>query len=336
MDPEDSGKAAAAASGKWTRYWRAGALHSCGCAWRGNYEGVVAAFWNRCFDTLADGAVLVDVGTGNGAIPLLAVAAARRLGRSWQVHGVDLADIEPAAATGTQNAAADLARVRFHPRTSATDLPFADGAVDLLSGQYAFEYLPRGAAVAEAARVLGGRGRIALVVHARDSELLATTAEQLALCALLFDRSGFFEALRELAARLAAASDPGARAALARDPAAVAARDRLNAAAAQLSERIASARTPDLPQLALGRASEALRQAAGWGVARTLAYVDAARADLEDERQRLVDLDAAALDAQGIANLAAQLGAAGIGHAQVQPLVHENGARLGWTLLAGG
>lgn len=326
------------AIGKWTRYWRAGALHSCGCAWHGNYEGAVAAFWTARFAALPDGARVVDVGTGNGAIPLLAAAAARRLGRRFELHGVDLADIDPArsaaAAAQAGDQAADLASIRFHPRTSATELPFTPASVDLVTGQYAFEYLAREAALHELARVLSPRGAVALVLHSRDSELLATTAEQLQHCELLFDRTRLFDAVDGLAALLARAADPAARAELARDPRAQSLREQVNSRAAEISEAIARAATPDLLQLALGRVSEALRQAAAWGEQRTRAYLEHARTELTDERQRLLDLDAAALDRSGIGQLQDALHAIGLREVEVGVLDHENGARLGWTLVA--
>ena len=317
-------------SGKWTRYWRAGALHSCGCAWRGNYEGTVARFWDARFERLAGDACIVDLGTGNGAIPLLASAAAQRLGRHWQIHGVDLADIDPAAADG----AAREAGIHFHPRTSATDLPFADRSIDLVSGQYAFEYLPRAAAVAELARVLRDDGCAAFVLHARDSVLLATTDEQLGHCRTLFEETALLDAVEDLAVRLAAAPTPQQRSALATDPGAIAARERVNAAAAAISARIATAGTPDMLQLALGHAGEVLQNAHRAGVDSTRSAVRAVAADLRDEYQRLQDLERAALDADDIAQLAAQLEAAGLARTEVGVLDHESGSRLGWTLVA--
>lgn len=316
-------------SGKWTRYWRAGALHSCGCAYQGNYEGAVARFWDAQFARLPDDACIVDLGTGNGAIPLLASAAATRLGRHWDIHGVDLADIDPAA-----HAPGRFAGIHFHPRTSATALPFADASVQLVTGQYAFEYLPRDAAVAELGRVLHADGGVALVLHARDSELLSTTAEQLEHCRLLFDETRLFEAVDALAGLLAEAATPEQRTRLAGDADAIRARERVNAAAASLSARIAEAATPDILQLALGHASDALQNAHRRGAAATHAYVAAAARDLSDERRRLLDLDAAALDRDGMQQLAASLAGIGLVHASIGVLDHERGVRLGWTLVA--
>lgn len=315
----------------WSRYWGSGVLHSCACAFRGNYEGATAHFWRELFGGLHEGALVVDIGTGNGAIPLLASAAANERGIRFDIHGVDLAAIDPPAT-----APADPLRyagIRFHPRTSMTTLPWADGEVDCLTGQYALEYAPREAATAESARVLGPDGRAAFVIHSRDSLILATTADQLASCRLLFDESGFFQHAQALCGLLAQASTPEARRRLGANPRADAARRRFNRAAQQLSERVAHARTPDLLQVAMGAASQALREAAGWGALRTEAFLAGHEADLRDERQRLLDLDAAALDEGGIRALVQRFAECGLGCARIGRIEHAPGRPLGWTLV---
>ncbi len=161
--PAPSANDEAAATEAWTRLWRAGALHSCGCAFRDNYEGATADFWRGRFAALDDGARVVDLGTGNGAILLLAREVAAARGVRFALDGVDLADIDPAALPGAEDR---YAGIRFHPRTSMAALPFADRSVDLVCGQYALEYAPFAPAAAEIARVLAPGGRIAFVLRA--------------------------------------------------------------------------------------------------------------------------------------------------------------------------
>lgn len=315
----------------WSRYWGSGILHSCACAFRGNYEGATARFWSEVFAGLDDASVVVDVGTGNGAIPLLARAAAGERGIAFDIHGVDLAAIDPPATAPSDPAR--YAGIRFHPRTSMTDLPWVTGAVDCLTGQYALEYAPRDAATAEVARVLAPGGRAAFVIHSRDSLILATTADQLASCRLLFEDSGFFEHAQALCGLLAAASTPEARRQLGANPKADAARRRFNRAAQRLSERVARAHTPDLLQVAMGAAGEALREAPGWGATRTAAFLARHEADLRDEWQRLRDLDAAALDGEGITALAQRFAELGLTRSQLGRIEHAPGRQLGWTLV---
>jgi len=322
--------AAAGSADMWGRYWRAGPLHSCACAFRGNYQGATAAFWNQQFALLPERSLVVDVGTGNGAIPLLAKAVAEARGTSFAIHGVDLADIDPIAAI--KDGERQFAGIRFHPRTSLTALPFDDGSVDMVSGQFAIEYAPLDAAVTEVARVLGARGRAAFVLHSRDSVILTTTAEQLESCRLILDDSDFFARARALAALLAAAKTPEQRQALIGNARADAARQLLNQAAQAIGERAANVTTPDLLQSAITQVTGTLRAASVWGEARCNEYLQSCEAALRDERQRLLDLDAAALSRVDAEHLLERFRRIGYQHCQLAQLEHAPGVLLGWTL----
>ena len=316
----------------WSRYWQAGALHSCGGAFGGNYEGATARVWREQFAQVPDGGRIVDLGTGNGAIPLLARAAATELGRRFEIHGVDAAAIDPAATVADGARAFD--GIRFHPGVSATQLPFGDGVVALACGQYALEYMPREAAVREIARVLGRGGRAAFVLHSRDSAVLETTAEQLAHCRLLFEDSVVFGRARLMGEILAAASTPEQRRALADDPRAQTLRHELNEAAGMVVDRVEGAKTPALLQTALGAISSTLQAAAQLGPEGVVEHLNRHERALRDEWDRLCDLDEAALDAAQAETLRAQFVAAGYANAVLGHLDHAPGQRLGWTLVA--
>jgi ubiquinone/menaquinone biosynthesis C-methylase UbiE len=316
----------------WSRYWQAGALHSCGGAFGGNYEGATASFWRGQFERVPDGGRVVDLGTGNGAIPLLARQAATELGRRFDIHGVDAAAIDPAAALA--DGARAFAGIRFHAGTSATQLPFPDASVALACGQYALEYMPREAAVAEVARVIGRAGRAAFVLHSRDSALLETTAEQLAHCRLLFEDSVVFGRARLMGEVLAAATTPEQRRALADDPRAQSLRHELNEAAGMVVDRVETARTPALLQTALGAISATLQAAAQLGPEGVAEHLHRHERALRDEWDRLCDLDEAALDPAQAEALRARFVAAGYGATVLGHLDHAPGQRLGWTLVA--
>jgi SAM-dependent methyltransferase len=314
----------------WGRDWRAGPLHSCACAFSGNYQGATAAFWERQFALLPEDSVVVDVGTGNGAIPLLAKSVASSKAIRLDIHGIDLADIDPVAAAG--DGGGRYTGIRFHPRTSLTALPFADGSVDMVSGQFAIEYAPLDAAVAEVARVLGRRGRAAFVLHSRDSVIVSTTAEQLESCRLILDETDFYGGARALAGLLANARSPEQRQALAADARADSARRLLNQSAQAISDRAAMVATPDLLRSAITQVTDALRAAPAWGEARCRHYLQGCEAALRDERQRLLDLDAAALSRADAERLLQRFCQLGFADGALAPLEHAPGLLMGWTL----
>lgn len=312
----------------WTQLWRSGTPHSCATAMPGNYEGATLAFWQAQLQRPPAGGVVVDIGTGNGALALLATETARRRGVGFEVHGVDLADIDP--ARDVPGEAGRFAGIRFHPRTSFTSLPFADRSVDLLCSQFAFEYAPRQPAVEEALRVLGTRGGAAMVLHSDDSVVARMSNDRLPWFQHLLDDSQVLQHAEEMIAILAGARTPQARADLAGDARAEASRKALNASAAGFVDR---AREPGAADV-LGRFMPALSHALSMAAQepdRARQALDALHHWLRNERERLLQLRDAQLDDTAISSLAARFSDAGHTVA-VGSLEHRPGVKLGWTL----
>lgn len=159
----------------WSQYWQgSNALSSFaeGDAGQG-YDGEVRAFWHFYLKDLADDAVIVDVGTGNGALAFLVSEFAEQNNKQWTIHGVDAADINPSVHL---RAAAPikkrLEQINFHGNTDMAKLPFADGSVDCVLSQFALEYADHKAAVKEIMRVLKPGGKLVIMAHHADSSLI--------------------------------------------------------------------------------------------------------------------------------------------------------------------
>src|SRR5262249_14723851 len=65
-----------ASTSAWDQYWQDGRLASCGGQGGVNYQPVIAEGWRRFFGTLTDGAHVLDICTGNGAVARLAAEVA--------------------------------------------------------------------------------------------------------------------------------------------------------------------------------------------------------------------------------------------------------------------
>lgn len=317
-------------AGIWERLWRTGALHSCAGGFRDNYDGTLAEFWRARFDTIGDGAVVLDVGTGNGAIPLLAKQAAASRGIAFDIHGADIADIDPVASCA--DGALRYQGIRFHPRAPLEHLPFADASVDLVCSQYAFEYARRDAALAEVVRVVGPRGQAAFVLHARESVVCRTALEQLAHCRYLLGESPLFPQARDLARRLATAGADG-QARLATEPDTERLRHALNASLGEVQRRIAAAQTRDMLGKAMHIVATVLAEAPRNPAQVTLDWFDRVVSGLADEERRLQALDAAALDEADAAALREAFQAHGYRHCTLGVLHHQRGPLMGWTLV---
>jgi len=157
----------------WTHYWRSGHLATCFTGKGTEHDFDARDFWTAFFKGFEDNAVLLDICTGNGAVALLAAETALAEGRKWFVHGADAADIRPHASL--RNVPPALRNVRFWPGVEMEKLPFEDGAIDGISGQYALEYTDTARSIPELARVLRVGGRLGLLLHAADGRIVESS-----------------------------------------------------------------------------------------------------------------------------------------------------------------
>lgn len=324
MSTHDDGDA-----GAWSALWRTGVLHSCWTSFDGNYGGAIAEFWNARFSGLGDGARIVDVGTGNGALPLLAAETAAGRGLRFEIHGVDSAEIFPPRPRA---GSAAHGGIRFHPRTSATDLPFEDASVDLVTSQYAIEYMPRGEVVAEILRVIGTTGRAAFLMHSDDSVITKVAVARAAACSYLFGETDILDAARDMVRILEAARAPLQRRALAGDAGAERTRTRLNDAARALVDRAAALGDRDLLPRALEQIRRALAAAASGPGA--LGLLDAAERSLRAESRRISQLQSAILDQAALGDIRRRFEQAGLA-ARLSPVDQAKDVRMGWSLVVG-
>lgn len=305
----------------WSGYWASGRLHSCATSFEGNYDGAIGRFWEQAFASLPPGSRVLDLATGNGALPAML----------WQMHpaavqvdAVDLAEVAPAWITPAHGQA-----IRFHPGVDMEALPFADARFDCVVSQFGFEYADRARALAEACRVAAPDGRLRLVMHHHDSRLVQVGREELAHHRHLVADDGLLPAARAVVAVLAAV-----RGGRPPDAAAVQARQRYNLALAELAQAAAASTAPDL----LLETREAVhRQVAAVGADPTpaLEALERLGADLAHARLRTAEMVECALDR-------AQLDALAQAVRQARPqwqvacaeLAQAEGV-LAWSLAAG-
>ena len=162
----------------WDSFWRYDRLSSFHAApGAPNYGPPIADGWSAFFAKLPDGARVLDLCTGNGAIAVMAVAA----DKGFAVTGADLADVRPTAFV-TRNLD-ELKQVEFLAGTPAEHLPLDDRSVDAVISQYGIEYSDLDRSILEAVRVLAPCGGLRFAMHAaegsvaRDTRLAITDAD---------------------------------------------------------------------------------------------------------------------------------------------------------------
>ncbi len=315
----------------WDRYWSHGFLTSCRNAFAGNYEGTVRALWEAFFADLPPGARILDIGTGNGAIPLIAAACGQRLDRPFDIHGIDLAAIRPAETVDADRELLDA--VTFHPRTPAEATGFEAGSVDALTGQYAYEYTDTARTAAELARVAAPGARLMFVMHHSESVVMETSREELANARIIFEETRLFERAAALMEKVGLAATPDARRRLARDADAERRRHALNAAAERVSNAITQSPHPQLLQMAMHRVADAYKALGGpGGLAEGLEILEGGQAMIVANRDRLHDLMQAEVTAERLAGIRQELESQGFSAETPEHLHHDGGPLMGWIL----
>ena len=324
---------------EWSRFWQRGNLTTFEGHFRDNYDAEIRDFWWAEFARLADGACIVDLATGNGAVALLAAQYAREHAQRFHITGVDSATIEAARVVAARPALAqDLAAISLRGGGPLEAPGLEAGSAHLVTSQYGFEYGDTAAGSVEAARILAPGGRLAMVVHHDQSAILAQAKEGLAQVAMCLNEERFVR-LAPRMVKLFRGLKPGRqRGGLAWTPGAEKVRDELMAAAGRLERH---ARQPEAQRKDAGFIEfmvPAVLQLLERSRALSPQQLEQAWREIEAEaetyRLRMADLVSAARSEAGIAELGGQLAAAGMENVAVAPLSYGGGTLLGWTLTA--
>jgi len=312
---------------QWDRYWAFGSLHSFSQVSGGNYEGAIADFWRERFAGLGTGAHVLDIATGNGAVPLLALEAADRAGVEIRVDGIDLADIDPVARVQNPALREALKRVRFHPRTSAESLPFDDGSITLACSQFGLEYSDLPKAVAEIGRVAAPKATVALVLHHSASVLLQATQLELEQLAFVLDEARLWVHARNL---LRALSESGGRS----RPKVEKKRATLDRALQRIERAASQAPNARMLMGPTNYIHEILSAVGRQPMPRLFELLDESRQRLIANRQRLIDMRHAARSEDDIRTVEDLVCAQGFRIERSDVLHERNGDLLGWQFLA--
>lgn len=301
----------------WSQYWGTGNLHS---FTEESGELFSEAFWNAFF-ARTDGPVsILDIGTGNGLIPLLAI---RSLGPLVTVHGIDPARIQP-ESTGRH----ELSSVQFLSGVGAEKMPYDTASMDVVTSQFALEYSDVPASLQEICRVLAPRGRVGLVIHASDSYISTVSRAQLEQIGWLTQSGGFLDSAREmlrvLESRRTGSTGEGSHSAV---------RERYNALARTLIGKLEQAPEGDVLARAAIAAQQSLSGAVKGAGAGSVGFQKTIRM-FEHEATRLREQLAAARSADQLRDIGSRLEAAGMEVAL--DTLDQRGRMMAYTVVATG
>lgn len=322
---------------EWSRFWERGTLTTFEGHFRENYDAEIRDFWWAQFAHLADGAVIVDLATGNGALALLAARYAREHDRNFAITGVDSAAIDPERLRAAWPAlAGDFDAVRLQACTPLEATGLADGSVDLVVSQYGFEYGDTAAGSREAGRILRPGGRLAMVLHHDDSAILSQAREGLAQVALCLQQEKLLDQARRMI-RLFRALKPGeGRGGLNWSPGALKVREDLLASAGRLERHArqpeARAKDAGFIEFMLPSVMRLLEQSRGLEPQMIEEALAGMEREAESYRLRMADLVSAARSEAGMQQICTELVQAGLRATSLAPLNYKTRTLLGWAL----
>jgi len=294
----------AAIADPWTIYWQADHLHSCISAGSPEDAKQLAEYWVRFGRTLPKGARLIDLATGNGAVPF----ALAQAGLDLRITAVDQAYIDPRRYL---KAAQRLQGVRFLGGTDLREAPALGGPYDAVTSQFGLEYLPADRRPAVVARLLSRGGHYQFLMHHAASEVVAPASRDLEELAVLLEPGGLLATLRAFSERSTSAQSLADRA--------KEYLGRQGRKTRRLSGQVITA-------------VQTSREAHGSGAEACFDMATETFHRVAAERERLRQLTQAALTEAGAASLTAGLGAAGLVVDRLEPF-HVGGGRYGRALV---
>jgi len=303
----------------WETYYRGGAIATCPMGPDSTYTLELRDLWLAFFATVGDGGRVLDVGCGNGAIALLARESAAAVGRRLEIHGADLASIDP--PSHVPNGKSLFAGIEFHAGMPCERLGFDNGSFDAVSGQYALEYTDMPRSLAEIRRVLRPEGRALFVLHHDQSVLIRNARESLAQGALVLEETRILRKLRRHAAA-ERQSEAAARATWAE----------LSAAATQLQQAAARSASPHLLHVVIDGVQKLLGVRREMGIAGFEREVDRFEREVRAGVRRLQDLVSCAQSEDQMAATAATARRIGFECSPAEPQRHAGENLIGWRL----
>lgn len=308
---------------QWETYHRGGMIATCPTGADGGYDLEVRDAWVDFFSMLPTSARILDVGTGNGVVAMIAAETALAQGLDWEIHATDLARIDP--LRHVPDGARRLSGITFHPGVATERLPFESQSFDAVSGHYSLEYTDTAAALVAIHRVLKPSGSAQFILHHTDSKLLQSARHTLRESEIVLVETQVFRRLHRLVTMDRIVSGETQEAT-----------EELRAAIQVLKHAMEQSRlsgTGHVLNVALDAVQKLLMARKQMSPAAVGLEVDRAEAEMRDSVHRLNDLIEHAKSLQDMEALERGAASAGFSLIEHVPLYHAGINLIGWQLL---
>ncbi|ABO24345.1 class I SAM-dependent methyltransferase [Shewanella loihica] len=319
-------KRASIMSHHWDEYWQQGHLTSFGDSFSGNYSGVLETNWHQDFNALADNFKVLDLATGNGALPLLLNQHFKGANKKGEVIGVDLAQINTKLDELVLN---EQVRLSLLSHIDCSCLPFEDNSFDLVISQYGLEYSDLALSIPEAIRVLKPGGRLSLVTHHSRSMIINRNRRILNVVSQ-HSITKVFETMEALILKMGTLTNADDVQRIKQDIEC----ERLRH---QLNQEISTLARSDEEGLKdselLTYVASLFQQGLFWPLAKKQQYLSFARQQIETLRDRLGELVEASLDELALSAMLANLIELGANLTSINQIEDNDGQILGWKIV---
>jgi len=157
----------------WDEYWQQGHITSFGSELPNNYVGELKEFWQSNVIELPAGSKILDLCSGNGALPKLFLES----NKSLDITATDLANLDQVAVKTNITSKNKDALVKVLGRVDCTDLPFEACSFDVVTSQFGIEYSDICKTISQISRVLIDGGELLLVTHVDDSRFIKQNSQ---------------------------------------------------------------------------------------------------------------------------------------------------------------
>ncbi|TVP15262.1 methyltransferase type 11 [Shewanella sp. KCT] len=319
-------KRASIMSHHWDEYWLQGHLTSFGDSFSGNYSGVLETNWHQDFNALADNFKVLDLATGNGALPLLLNQHFKGANKKGEVIGVDLAQINTNLDALALN---EEVRVSLLSHIDCSCLAFEDNSFDLVISQYGIEYSDLALSIPEAIRVLKPGGRLSLVTHHSRSMIINRNRRILNVVSQ-HSITKVFETMESLILQMGSLIN-------AEDVQRIKQDTECERLRHQLNQEISTLAQSDEEGLKdselLTYVASLFQQGLFWPLAKKQQYLIFARQQIETLRDRLGELVEASLDELALSAMLANLIELGVNLSSINQIEDNDGQILGWKIV---
>ncbi|CAM3902444.1 class I SAM-dependent methyltransferase [Shewanella aquimarina] len=310
----------------WDEYWQQGHLTSFGDSFSGNYSGVLETNWHHDFNDLPDNFKVLDLATGNGALPLLLNQFFKDSSRKGEVIGVDLAKISTKLDELVLNKQVDVSLVS---NIDCSDLPFDDNSFDLVISQYGLEYSDLALSIPEALRVLRPGGRLSLVTHHSRSMIINRNRRILTLISQQVI-ARVFQTIDTLILQMGTLTN-------AEDVQRIKQNQECERLRHQLNQEISTLAQSDEGALKdselLTYVATLFQQGLFWPLAKKQEYLAFARQQIDTLKDRLGELVEASLDELALSAMLANLIELGANLVSINQIEDHDGQVLGWKIV---